>query len=116
MEDVQVIRALAALAHDSRLRVFRLLAKAGDEGVAAGKIAEQLSIPGTTLSFHLKELSNADLVEDRRAGRSVIYAINRCTLKCFVDFLLEDCCNGHPSLCGPARKRRATRSNRTAKP
>jgi len=102
MEEYQAIRALAALAHESRLRVFRLLAKKGPEGVPAGKIAEQLELPAATLSFHLKELLNADLVTDRREGRSVFYSVNACNIKCFVAFLLEDCCGGRPELCGPS--------------
>lgn len=101
MEECQAVRALAALAHESRLRVFRLLAKQGDIGMPAGKIAEELGLPAPTLSFHLKELLNAELVVDRRAGRSVIYAIQAVHTRSLLDFLLEDCCGGNPSLCGP---------------
>lgn len=101
MEDFQAVRALASLAHESRLRVFRLLAKHGEEGLPAGKIAEEIDLPATTLSFHLKELLNADLIVDRREGRSVIYSINACHTKCLLGFLLEDCCGGRPELCGP---------------
>jgi len=102
MEEFQAVRALASLAHESRLRVFRLLAKEGEEGLAAGKIAEELQLPAATLSFHLKELLNAELIMDRREGRSVIYAVNACKTKCLLSFLLEDCCGGRPELCGPA--------------
>lgn len=102
MEDIQAVGALAALAHESRLRVFRLLARHGEIGIAAGKIAEELELPAATLSFHLKELLIADLVTDRREGRSVIYSINPQKIKCLLDFLLEDCCGGRPELCGPA--------------
>lgn len=102
MEEFQAVRALASLAHESRLRVFRLLVKHGEEGLSAGKIAEELELPAATLSFHLKELLNAELVTDRREGRSVIYSINACHTKCLFSFLLEDCCGGRPELCGPA--------------
>lgn len=102
MEPIQAVRALASLAHESRLRVFRLLAKQGEEGLPAGKIAEVLELPAATLSFHLKELLNAELVTDRREGRSVIYSINACHTKCLFNFLLEDCCGGRPDLCGSA--------------
>ncbi len=102
MEESQAIRALAALAHESRLRVFRLLAKEGVQGLAAGKIADELGLPAATLSFHLKELVNAELIADRREGRSVFYSLNACHMKCLLGFLLDDCCGGHPELCGPA--------------
>ena len=72
--------------------------------MAAGKIAEELELPAATLSFHLKELLNADLVADRREGRSVFYSINASSMKRFLGFLLEDCCGGRPELCGPACK------------
>ena len=100
MEESQAVRALAALAHESRLRVFRLLASQGETGIAAGAIAEQLQLPAATLSFHLKELLSAELVTDRRQGRSVIYAINPRQIGCLLGFLLDDCCGGRPELCG----------------
>lgn len=100
MEEFQAVRALASLAHESRLRVFRLLAKQGEEGLPAGRIAEELELPAATLSFHLKELLYAELIVDRREGRSVIYSINACHTKCLFSFLLEDCCGGRPDLCG----------------
>jgi DNA-binding transcriptional ArsR family regulator len=102
MKEYQAVRALAALAHESRLRVFRLLARHGTDGLAAGRIASELDLPAATLSFHLKELLIAELVTDRRAGRSVIYAVNAAKMKCLLGFLLEDCCGGRPELCGPA--------------
>jgi DNA-binding transcriptional ArsR family regulator len=95
------VKALAALAHETRLRIFRLLAKHGDEGLAAGKIAARLQLPAATLSFHLKELLTAELIRDRRAGRSVIYSVNASQTKCLLAFLLQDCCGGRPELCGP---------------
>jgi DNA-binding transcriptional ArsR family regulator len=115
MKEQEAVRALASLANESRLRVFRLLAKQGDKGLAAGKIAQEIGLPAATLSFHLKELLNAHLVSDRREGRSVIYAVNACTTRVLLGFLLEDCCGGRAELCGPVSlveerpKRRAPR-------
>jgi DNA-binding transcriptional ArsR family regulator len=116
MEEYQAVRALAALAHQSRLRVFRLLAKHGTEGLAAGRIASELDLPAATLSFHLKELLIAELVSDRRDGRSVIYAVNPAKMKSLLGFLLDDCCGGRPELCGPActppvKKRATSKAN-----
>jgi ArsR family transcriptional regulator, arsenate/arsenite/antimonite-responsive transcriptional repressor len=111
MEDFQAVRALAALAHESRLGIFRLLVKCGDSGLPAGKIAAELDLPGATLSFHLKELSIAGLVWDRREGRSVIYGIEFENTKDLLSFLLKDCCGGHPELCTPGC-RPATKSKR----
>jgi ArsR family transcriptional regulator len=100
MEELQAVRALSALAHESRLRIFRLLAKHGTEGLAAGKIAEELGLVGATLSFHLKELSNAGLILDKRESRSIIYSLNVTEMKTLLGFLLDDCCQGQPELCG----------------
>ena len=102
MQEPQAIRALAALAHESRLRVFRLLTKCGGAGMPAGLIAEQLDLPAATLSFHLKELVGAGLIHDRREGRSIFYSLNAAGMGSLVGFLLEDCCGGRPELCGPA--------------
>ncbi|WP_010584589.1 ArsR/SmtB family transcription factor [Schlesneria paludicola] len=99
MEESQAIRALSALAHEYRLRIFRLLAKHGTDGMAAGKIAEQLELPAATLSFHVKELLHAGLIVDRRESRSIIYSLNPSVMRCLLDFLLDDCCSGHPELC-----------------
>ncbi|MBS0206153.1 MAG: winged helix-turn-helix transcriptional regulator [Planctomycetes bacterium] len=102
MQETQAIRALAALAHESRLRVFRLLSKCGVDGMPAGTIADQLQLPAATLSFHLKELANAELIQDRREGRSIFYSLNSQSMSSLIGFLLEDCCGGQPELCGPA--------------
>ena len=104
MEESRAIRALSALAHEYRLRIFRLLAKHGTKGMAAGKIAEQLELPAATLSFHVKELLHAGLVIDRRESRSIIYSLNPSVMRCLLDFLLDDCCGGHPELCAGAGK------------
>jgi ArsR family transcriptional regulator len=102
MKSTQVVRALAALAQESRLDAFRLLVRAGSDGMPAGKIAEELEIAPATLSFHLKELSNADLIQQRREGRSIIYSLNVEAMQLLLAFLVEDCCQGQPELCEPA--------------
>jgi DNA-binding transcriptional ArsR family regulator len=89
---------LAALAHRSRLAVFRLLIEAGPDGRAAGAIAEAIGVAPATLSFHLKELARAGLVESRQDGRSVIYSLRFAQVAELMTFLAEDCCGGAP--CG----------------
>ncbi len=99
MEINEAVVALSALAQESRLAVFRMLVKAGEDGFAAGEIAETLSIPPATLSFHLKELAHAGLVTSRKEGRSIIYSMNSKGINCLMGFLIEDCCQGRPELC-----------------
>jgi ArsR family transcriptional regulator len=106
METKSVITALAALAQESRLAVFRLLVSVGPEGLAASKIAEQLELPASSLSFHLKELSHADLIVARQDGRFIIYSANFAAMNELIAFLTESCCGGNP--CGPASLPKAT--------
>jgi len=94
MEKQDVLAALDALAHETRLDVFRLLVQAGPEGLAAGAIADRLEIPAPTLSFHLKELRNAALVRSERDGRSLVYAPDFGAMRGVVGFLTENCCGG----------------------
>jgi DNA-binding transcriptional ArsR family regulator len=101
MEMTQAINALAALAQESRLRVFRLLVRAGPEGMAAGDIAEQLGVPANTMSAHLAVLSRAGLIVSRKEGRSVIYAVDIEGTRKLLSFLVEDCCRGKPEVCRP---------------
>ncbi|MGK5040862.1 ArsR/SmtB family transcription factor [Janthinobacterium sp. GB1R12] len=96
METKNVIVALAALAQESRLSIFRLLVQTGPQGMAATKIAEQLSIPPSSLSFHLKELVHADLIVSRQDGRFVIYAAHIESMNALIGFLTENCCGGAP--------------------
>jgi DNA-binding transcriptional ArsR family regulator len=96
LETKQVIKALGALAQESRLGVFRLLVCAGPAGMAASKIAEQLGIPPSSLSFHLKELSHAGLIASRQEGRFVIYAANFDVMNGLIGYLTENCCGGNP--------------------
>ena len=90
------IAALAALAQESRLAVFRLLVQTGPQGMAATKIAEALAIAPSSLSFHLKELAHANLVTASKAGRSIIYAANYAGMSGLLAFLTENCCAGAP--------------------
>lgn len=99
MNTKDALAALAALAQDSRLAVYRLLVQAGPKGVVASKIAEGLGIPPSSLSFHLKELTHADLVTSRQDGRFVIYAANYETMNALMGFLTDNCCGGNP--CTP---------------
>jgi ArsR family transcriptional regulator, arsenate/arsenite/antimonite-responsive transcriptional repressor len=101
MNNKDVITALAALAHESRLAVFRLLVQAGPEGLGATRIAEELGIPPSSMSFHLKELTHAGLVTQTKAGRSLIYAASFPTMNGLIAFLTENCCGGN--VCSPVR-------------
>jgi ArsR family transcriptional regulator, arsenate/arsenite/antimonite-responsive transcriptional repressor len=98
MEDKDIIRALAALAHELRLRVFRILVVAGPSGLTPGAMAEQLEVPNATLSFHLKELMHAGLVTQERDGRSLIYRAAYDQMNAVLGFLTENCCQGQPCL------------------
>jgi ArsR family transcriptional regulator len=108
LETKSMIAALAALAQESRLAVFRLLVQVGPEGVAASKIGEQLSISPSSMSFHLKELSRAELVTSRHEGRFIIYAANFETMNGVIGFLTENCCGGNncspTTVCRPSKK------------
>ena len=92
--------ALAALAQVSRLEVFRLLV-AAPQPVCAGDIADRLSVPKPTLSFHLKERSQAGLIDAQREGRSILYSVKPGGIRELMAFLTEDCCQGRPELCLP---------------
>lgn len=99
MENKHAVLALAALAQESRLAAFRLLVQAGPAGLAANKIAAALSMPSSSLSFHLKELTNANLIVPRHEGRFIIYAAKFDTMNALLGFLSENCCGGNP--CSP---------------
>ena len=94
MEEINVIRSLSALAHEARLRVFRALVVAGHHGLTPGDLVDKLSIAPNTLSFHLKELSNAELVSQERQGRSVLYRAAIPTMNNLLAYLTENCCEG----------------------
>ena len=106
MDARDAVRALSALAQDSRLAVFRALVRAGPDGMAAGEIARRLDIAPSTLSSHLTLLEQAGLVGARREGRSMIYAARFAAMSALLDFLIEDCCGGASEVCGPLGRAR----------
>jgi DNA-binding transcriptional ArsR family regulator len=101
MENPAAISALSALAHPGRLEVFRLLVRAGPEGMAAGEIARATGSLANTLSANLNILAAAGLVSARRDGRSIIYAAGYDRMRDLLAFLMEDCCGGKPEICAP---------------
>src|SRR5579859_1960915 len=109
MEKTTAVAALAALAQDNRLDVFRLLVQAGPDGMTAGSIAEALGLAPNTLTFHFDRLRMAGLATVRRDGRSMIYAAQFETMDGLLGFLTENCCGGAPcapaAACKPAHKR-----------
>lgn len=116
MKSNDAVTALGALAHESRLSVFRELVKRGPEGYTPGDLIPKLAIPAPTLSFHLKELQRAGLVDVRRNGRFLYYSANFATMHGLVDFLTEKCCSladGEcdttcaPVACAPKSRKRA---------
>jgi len=115
MKSVDVVKALSALAQESRLAVFRLLVKRGPEGFTPGTLSEKLGIPAPTLSFHLKELQNAGLVTTRRESRFLYYSARFDRMKDLMGFLTDQCCSQADEACGvdcqpvaePAKRRSA---------
>jgi DNA-binding transcriptional ArsR family regulator len=101
MDTSGAVEALAALAQETRIGVFRLLAGAGAAGLPAGEVARRLGVPHNTMSGHLAILARAGLVAARREGRSMIYAADLAGLRALLGFLLEECCGGRPELCAP---------------
>lgn len=98
---VKSVEALSALAHEGRLSVFRLLVRAGKDGLAAGEIGRKLAVLPNTLSASLNVLANAGLVVSRRDGRSIIYTADYERMSNLLGFLMEDCCNGDAAICAP---------------
>lgn len=101
MDISTAVASLSALAQESRLKVFRLLVECGQDGIAAGEIARALGIPHNTLSSHLNQLAQAGLVQSRRDGRSIIYAVDLAGTRQLLGFLMQDCCRGRPDVCAP---------------
>jgi len=99
MKEPQVIRSLAALAQEVRLRAFRALVVAGPEGLTPSVLAEQLGVAANTLSFHLKELANAALISQERQGRNLVYRASFDAMNDLLGYLTENCCQGAP--CSP---------------
>jgi ArsR family transcriptional regulator len=109
MDKLDVVAALAALAQEHRLEVYRLLVQAGPAGMPAGEVASALAIAPNTLSFHLDRLRHAGLVSVSRQGRSLIYAARYETMNNLLEYLTDNCCGGRPELCKPATRGQAKR-------
>jgi DNA-binding transcriptional ArsR family regulator len=116
MEKSNAVAALAALAQDNRLDVFRLLVQAGPDGMPAGRVAEKLELAPNTLTFHFDRLRGAGLVTVRREGRSMIYAARYPTMNALLAFLTENCCRGAPEACAPAAVCKPARGKRARVP
>lgn len=119
MKQPRAMAALAALAQESRLDVFRLLIQSGPDGLAAGEIGARLGVPSPTLSFHLNHLRYAGLVTCRRDSRSIIYRADYKAMNDLISYLMENCCRGDaelcaPPVCKPARETNIKRRLRTA--
>src|ERR1700720_2856723 len=108
MEIKTALRALGGLAQDTRLGIFRLLVEEGPEGLPAGEIVERLQLANATASFHLKELTHAELVTPRQAGRFIYYSANYSTMNGLIGYLTENCCQGNTCdiACAPVAKRK----------
>ena len=104
MEIDLAVKRLSALAQEGRLAVFRLLVKAGPDGIAAGEIAQTLGLPPNTLSAQLAILANAGMAASRRSGRSIIYSAQFEGMNELLAYLVEDCCQGKPETCLPVAK------------
>jgi ArsR family transcriptional regulator, arsenate/arsenite/antimonite-responsive transcriptional repressor len=121
METKTAVTALAALAQETRLSIFRLLVQAGPEGIAAGTLGEMLEVPAATMSFHLKELVHAGMVASRPQARFIYYSADFEQMAALMSFLTENCCQGMPqeclsvmetalgTCCPPQSKRKPTR-------
>src|ERR1700730_16858829 len=112
MEKMEAVAALAALAQDNRLDVFRLLVEAGTEGMPAGGVASALDLAPNTLTFHFDRLRAAGLVTVRRDGRSMIYAARFETMNALLAYLTENCCGGAPEKCKPVAACKPARARR----
>src|SRR6476469_9629436 len=101
MQPIEAVDALAALAHEHRLAIYRLLVERGPDGLAAGVIAERLGIAPSSLTFHLQHLRRTGLIMQRRASRQLIYATDFARMNALLGFLTENCCGGGQSVCLP---------------
>lgn len=100
MEAAAAVAAFGSLAQETRLAVFRLLVQAGPDGLTAGEIADALKVPASTMSHHLATIERAGLATSRRESRSIFYAADYAGIRSLITFLMEDCCQGRPELCG----------------
>jgi len=102
LEEPQALNAFGALSQETRLRMVRVLVQAGPEGLAAGAVGDAVDASSSSASFHLAHLERAGLIQSRRESRSIIYSANFEGLSGLVEFLMRDCCSGHPEVCLPA--------------
>jgi ArsR family transcriptional regulator len=101
MEAKPAIAALGALAHETRLAVYRLLVQHGPDGLSAGTIAQALELSPSSLTFHLQQLTHAGLITQRRMSRRLIYAADFAVMNALMGYLTENCCGGGNALCVP---------------
>ncbi|GJL99498.1 MAG: transcriptional regulator [Methyloligella sp.] len=101
MDKLDALSSFAALAQETRLDVLKLLIKAGEQGMSAGEIGEQLGIKQNTMSANLNNLARTNLVTNKREGRSIRYYANFSGIRELIGFLMEDCCGGNPEICSP---------------
>ncbi|NYT24437.1 helix-turn-helix transcriptional regulator [Alcaligenaceae bacterium] len=112
MDTKDIVRLLAAIAHETRLQAYRYLVEAGPAGLHAGRLAELLEIPPSSLTFHLKELVHAGLLSSRQEGRFVSYSVEYAAMNSLLIYLTENCCGGNPcspvsvEVCSPADQNR----------
>jgi DNA-binding transcriptional ArsR family regulator len=102
MKESQALDSFAALSQETRLGIIRLLVREGPDGLPAGAIAEAVKVSPSNVSFHLKELERAGLIEARREARSIIYSADYEGLRSLIAFLMKDCCAGRPEICATA--------------
>jgi predicted transcriptional regulator len=115
VDTTQAVEALAALAHEHRLGVYRLLVEAGPAGLNAGTIAGRLALPSSSLTFHLQHLHRTGLITQTRRGRELIYAADFEAMRALVEYLTENCCRGAAlsgAACTPARSARSAKRTR----
>ena len=114
MDGKDAVAALGALAHETRLAVFRMLVERGPDGLSAGVIAEKLGLPPSSLTFHLQQLAHAGLITQRRLSRQLIYAMDVAAMNAVMGYLTENCCGGEACapVCQPAKTGKAPASKR----
>jgi len=102
LDEAQALEAFGALSQPTRLQMVRILVQAGPEGLSAGAVGEAVNASSSSASFHLSNLERAGLVQSRRESRSIVYSANYEGLSGLIEFLMRDCCQGHPEVCVPA--------------
>ena len=113
MDTNTAVMRLGALAHKHRLNAFRRLIEAGPKGLAAGDLAAALDLSGSNMSFHLRLMEKANLVQSNRDHRNIFYAVNVAEMRDLLAFLTDDCCGGRPEICGMQARTSETEDNLT---